>query len=330
MADLTPQEFTVHNPAAEDLCLDIYLVKRLNHYSRTLIQKLIKEGLVLVNGKKSKASYEICVDDKLEVRVPRIIESQTVPEDIPLDVIYEDEHLILVNKPPHFVVHPAAGHWEGTLVNALLFHCGVLPTTDDVYRPGIVHRLDKNTSGVILAAKTVKAHQELQEQFEARTVAKQYLAIVEGEPRFDSEWVEAPIGHDPRDREKMTVGGRDPRDAATFYETVERFRGYALVRAAPKTGRTHQIRVHLMHIGYPVLADSAYGKHESLFEWSLEGHARRPIDLPPTEPLIARQALHAHRLEFTHPATGERVAFSAPLAPDMEVVLAALRRWRSR
>ncbi|MBI3269632.1 MAG: RluA family pseudouridine synthase [Planctomycetes bacterium] len=329
MNDLRTVEYVVHNPAVEDYRLDVYLTKRLQLYSRTMVQKLIKDELVTVNGRKSKPAYELCVHDKIVVRVPRLVEAQTIPEDIPLDIVYEDDHIVVVNKPPHFVVHPAAGHWEGTLVNALLHHCGVLPQTDDIYRPGIVHRLDKNTSGIIVAAKTQGAHFRVTSQFEARTVKKEYIAIVEGEPRFDSDLVDGPIGHNPHDRERMMIGGLNPREAQTVYHAVERFRGFTLVRAEPKTGRTHQIRVHLAHVGHPVVADSLYGRRESLYDWELR-FSQKPADHPPEEPLIARHALHARWIAFAHPETGEPVEFAAPLPEDMTRLLEALRRHRAR
>lgn len=381
MQNLMRLDVVVRNPAVEGYRLDVYLTRRLQSYSRTLVQRLIKEGLVTVNNKRTKPGYALSHGDTIVLMLPRLIEPQMKPEAIPLDIIYEDDHVIAINKPPHFVVHPAAGHWRGTLVNALLHHCGILPQTDDVYRPGIIHRLDKDTSGVILAAKTAKAHFELASQFEERTVKKEYYAIVEGEPRFDSDVINVPIGRDPANHERMKAfpigrkrpiisvddldaGRRDAtirnrpssgkarsngrgnshdqvtREAITCYEVIERFRGFALIRVMPRTGRTHQIRVHLAHIGLPIVADSEYGRRDSLSWHELESGADRrnmPAESPGSTAeleaadkgiLISRQALHAHKLTCVHPMTGEEITFEAPLHEDMQRLLHALRQLR--
>ncbi len=327
MQNLRTVELDVRNGAVEDYRLDVYVTKRVPGYSRTLVQKLIKDGHVSVNGKAQRPSYEITVGDHIVVNVPKLIEPQMEPEDIPLDVVYEDDYLLAINKSPRFVVHPAAGHWDGTLVNALLHHCGVLAETDDIYRPGIVHRLDKDTSGVILAAKTIKAHGALTDQFENRTIEKEYRAIVWGETRFDSDVIDAPLGRDEHDREKMAVR-KNGKPASTFYKALERFAGYTYVACFPKTGRTHQIRVHLAHIGHPIVADSLYGGKDAVFSRDLcaEGDPAREE----TDPLICRQALHAFRICFTHPVGGAPLECSAPLPEDMESTLAALRKWKAR
>ncbi|MBI2919495.1 MAG: RluA family pseudouridine synthase [Planctomycetes bacterium] len=332
MSDLKVVEIEVHHRAVEDTRLDVYLVKRLHTYSRTLIAKLIKDGYVAVSGKRAKASYQIEVGDRIEVRLPRLIEPQMIPEKIPLDIVHEDEHMVVVNKPPHFVVHPAAGHWDGTLANALLAHVGHdLPQSDDdIYRPGIVHRLDQDTSGVIVCAKTATAHAFLSKQFQERLLQKEYLAIVEGEPRLDGDWIDAPIGRHPREREKMAVRkDGDAKEAQTRWEVLERWRGFALVKCYPKTGRTHQIRVHLAHIGHPIVADESYGRRETLYEWELE-HAAKPEGLGPQEPILARHALHAFALQVMHPATGVEMRFEAPMAADMALVVETLRKHRAR
>lgn len=330
MANLRTIQLEVRKPAVENYRLDVYITKRLGTtYSRTLLQKLIKQGLVTVNNKKAKPSYEITLGDVITINLPRLILPQMIAEDIPLDIIYEDDQVILINKPPHFVVHPAAGHWEGTLVNALLHHCKVLPETDDVYRPGIVHRLDKDTSGVILAAKTVTAHANLSAQFEERTIKKEYIAIVEGEVRFDSDVINKPIGRDPEDREKMCITAEESKSAETFYEVLERFKDFTLVKCHPKTGRTHQIRVHLQSIGHPIVADSDYGKRETIYEWQLYAKTK-PEGLDTAEPVLVRQALHAYSLCFEHPVTEQRMTFTAELPADMAKLVEYLRKYAKK
>ncbi len=324
---LTRHEFRIHKEATLQR-IDVYVHKRLPEYSRTLVQRLIKEELVTVNGHPTKPSYVINLGDAVVVDVPKLIEPHVVASDIPLDIVYEDDHLLAINKPPHFVVHPAAGHWDDTLVNALLHHCGVLPETDDVYKPGIVHRLDKDTSGIILAAKSLRAHGELTKMFQERTIEKEYRAVVEGEIRFDEDVIDKEIDRHKKDFEKMAVVKKgEGKPAVSVYRVLERFRGFSYVRVEPKTGRTHQIRVHLASIGHPCVADSSYGRRDALFLRDLEVEAdpRVPDSL---EPVICRQALHAFRIRFPHPITGADVEFSAPLAKDMELLLDLLRDHR--
>jgi 23S rRNA pseudouridine1911/1915/1917 synthase len=309
--------------------LDVYVHKRMPDYSRTLVQKLIKEGMVTVNGRPSKPSYEINLGDRIVCRLPKLIQPHVVPSDIPLEIVHEDEHLIAINKPPQFVVHPAAGHWDDTLVNALLHHCGVLPETDEVYKPGIVHRIDKDTSGIIIAAKTLRAHGELTRQFQERVVDKSYRAIVEGEPPFDEDLIDKDIARHRKDFEKMAVVRKGQgKTAQSFYRVLERFRGFSFVEVAPRTGRTHQIRVHMASIGHPCVADSTYGNRDALFLRDL-GAESDPRVPDPKEPVLMRQALHAYRISFTHPATGDTVEYSAPLARDMELALELLRAHRA-
>jgi len=337
---LEPFEITVYKANLEDYRLDIYLTKRLTHSygaSRTLVQRFIKEDLIKVNGKPTKASHMLHQGDRITLELPRIIPPQLKPESIPLDIIYEDDVMLAINKPPGMVVHPAAGHWEGTLVNALLGHCGVLPqarpplrqskqeTDNQIYRPGIVHRIDKNTSGVILAAKTVQAHTAITQQFAERTLAKEYLAIVEGKMQFDSDIINKPLGRHKKDREKIAVVKKGlGQEAISAYTVVERFKRFTLVSVSPKTGRTHQIRVHLASIGHPVVADSPYGKRKALYLSDITGGVSEDTQTP----ILARHALHAHKITLVHPTTQKEVSFSADLAPDMKRTLEVLREYR--
>ena len=310
--------------------LDIYIHKRKPEYSRTLVQKLIQDGLITVNGHKTKPAYVINMGDKITCDLPKLILPHVVASDIPLEIVHEDEHLIAINKPPQFVVHPAAGHWDDTLVNALLHHCGVLPETDEIYKPGIVHRIDKDTSGVIIAAKSLKAHGELTKQFQDRVVQKSYRAIVEGEVEFDEDIIDKDMDRSKHDFEKMAVVKKGTgKSAISYYRVLERFEGFTFVEVAPKTGRTHQIRVHMASIGHPCIADSAYGKRDALFLRDL-GATEDPLVPDPLQPILMRQALHAFTIQFTHPGTGMIVQYAAPLAQDLETVLTLLRKYKSK
>jgi 23S rRNA pseudouridine1911/1915/1917 synthase len=293
--------------------LDKYLADRVAELSRSAVQRLIERGQVTVNGELIRASYKVQAGDMVVVHLPSEEPRQLAAEAIPLVVIYEDEFLLAVDKPAGMVVHPAPGHPGGTLVNALLAHCPELASSGDG-RPGIVHRLDRDTSGLILAAKSEKIRRGLQRQFKERQVRKAYLALLDGHLRPAWGRIEAPIGRDPRHRQRMAVmpGGRE---AITEYHVLDQFSHqtgpaageYTLVEAEPMTGRTHQIRVHLASIGHAVVGDAVYGRRRA--------HLR-----------VSRQFLHARRLRFRHPATGRRMELEAPLPEDLAVILELLRR----
>jgi 23S rRNA pseudouridine1911/1915/1917 synthase len=315
--------------AADGTRLDLYLVGAFPGYSRSLFQRAIEAGTVQVNGQAVKASYRVRAGDRVRLWLPESPLATPEPEDIPLDVLYEDECLAVINKPANMVVHPARGNWRGTLVNALQFHFSRLSQANGEYRPGIVHRLDRDTSGVILIAKDELAHRDLSLQFEQRRVYKEYSAITQGVLDRDSDYIERAIGHHRNDRTKMAVFDEpdeeeDIKDACTFYEVVERFDGYTFCRCLPKTGRTHQIRVHLAWVGCPVLADKAYSGRDEL---RLSDLVR---DLPPEgdRVLMPRQALHARRLRFYHPRHQRMIEVEAPLPPEFQATLQALREHR--
>jgi 23S rRNA pseudouridine1911/1915/1917 synthase len=274
-----------------------------------------------VDGRRVKAAHRLRLGEKVSLTLPEIPREAPQPEDIPLDILYEDDWLAAINKPPGMVVHPAKGHWAGTLTSALQFHFDRLSGAGGPSRPGIVHRLDRDTSGVLVVAKTDRAHFALADQFEERTVEKEYFAIICGHPDRDRDLIDLPIGIHPYQREKMAIRRDHPsaRSAQTFYEVVERFDGFAAVRVLPKTGRTHQIRVHLNATGCPVLCDRHYGGRAQLTRGELRND---PSD---THILLGRQALHAARLALKHPETGQRLEFRASLPADIAEVLAELR-----
>jgi 23S rRNA pseudouridine1911/1915/1917 synthase len=326
------------SPDAAGQRLDRFLAQALPSFSRATIQRAIDAGHVRVDNSVAKSSLRlkaanVVILDQLDV--PR---EGPVPQAIALDLLYEDDSIVVVNKAAGMIVHPARGHWEGTLASALAHHFGPLSTRGGPTRPGIVHRLDRDTSGVIVVAKNDQAHDALAAQFKSRRVAKEYLAIVVGVPDRDQDIVDEPIGDHPTQREKKVIR-RDhvtSRAATTVVEVVERFAGYALVRARPKTGRTHQIRIHLMHLGFPVLCDRLYGGRGQLQITELELIPRDQIGQHTpsvganAEPLLSRHALHAHRLAFVHPTSGVPLQFEAPLPNDMTHTLEFLRRWRPK
>jgi len=305
--DLPAQEVSFSVEAGGER-LDRYLVAHLPDLSRAALQRLIEAGEVLVNGQPSRPAYKVRPGDLLVVRVPPPEPTELFPEPIPLDIVYEDADLIVVNKPAGLVVHPGAGNPRGTLVNALLYHCPTLNVGGAV-RPGIVHRLDKDTSGLLVVAKSDLAHQRLQQQFKRREVHKQYLALVYGALRTDRGYIQAPIGRHPVQRVKMAVIEKG-REARTRWTVRARYvdavgRPYTLLEVLLETGRTHQIRVHCAWLGHPLVGDALYGP-------------QRPA-LP-----APRQCLHAAALSLTHPITGTPLSFSAPLPEDFQNVLNSL------
>lgn len=316
---------------SEGMRLDRYLVLNFQEFSRSVLQDAIENGKITANGKTTKASYKVRHGDQLKIELPEPTHDLPVPEDIPLDVLYEDDFLALVNKPADMVVHPAKGNWSGTLVNALQFRFKDLSNANGTYRAGIVHRLDRDTSGVILIAKEENTHRELAAAFEQRKVFKEYLAVTSGEIDRDSDYIEGRIKHHPHDRVKMLVtydqNDLEAKDACSFYEVVERYRGHTLVKVQPRTGRTHQIRIHLGSIGCPVLADKTYGGRDHVMLSDLNGQD------PGSEGdyvVINRQALHAYHLRFQHPRTGKWIETEAPIPPDIQCLINELRRNRSK
>jgi 23S rRNA pseudouridine1911/1915/1917 synthase len=314
----------VVSPESAGLRLDVFLARMIPDQSRSFLARAIEKGAVRVDGVVARASVKLKAGSLVCLDVPEPPRAGPAAEEIPLDFLLLDDVMAAVNKPAGMVVHPAKGNWKGTLAGALRWHLeregAGLSSLGGPTRPGIVHRLDRDTSGVIVVARSEDAHHRLAKQFERRTVEKTYLAITQGQPSFDRDEISAPIGIHPYQREKMAVrqDHATSREAVTRYEVIERFRGAALVRVAPKTGRTHQIRVHLAHIGCPVLSDMLYSGR-SVIEPTLFG-------LPAGPPLLTRQALHAASLAIDHPASGERLQLAAPLPADMEGMLAALRQ----
>ncbi|MGO8750263.1 MAG: RluA family pseudouridine synthase [Thermoguttaceae bacterium] len=306
--------------------LDVFLAHHFPSNSRVHLRRVITAGGVRVGSQGGKPAYRLQVGQKVTAILPDIPREAPRPENIPLEILYEDSWLAVVNKPPGMVVHPARGHWSGTLASALAYHFGSqLSTAGGPTRPGIVHRLDRDTSGAILVAKSDLVHGKLAAQFAGRTIQKEYYALVAGAPRVDRDIINEPIGAHPQHREKMAIR-RDAsiaRAAETYYEVVERFDGFAALRIRPKTGRTHQIRVHLGHIGCPVLCDRQYGGRSQI----QRGEIRRDPNDPVV--LLDRQALHARRLRLIHPQSGQNLDVEAPLPADITGVLEELRKHRS-
>ena len=307
--------------------LDQYLVNVFGEYSRSTLKRVIDSGGVSVNGRTAKASYKVRHGDRIQVRPPEPEFGGPGPEDIPLDVLYEDDDLAVINKPAGMVVHPAKGNWSGTLVNALRHRFPQLSGLNGDYRAGIVHRLDRDTSGVILVAKEEQTHRDLALLFEHRKVFKEYLALTAGILDRDSDYIEGRIAHHKLDRVKMAIAGEedeDAKDACTYYEVLERFRGFSFCRCTPRTGRTHQIRVHLASVGCPILADKMYSGRDRLRLSDLAAG----VDEASDRVLLSRQGLHAHRLRLRHPRKGTMLEAEAPLPEEFHNTLEALRRHR--
>ena len=309
--------------------VDVALAGLFPEHSRSALQKAVKAGAVTLNGAPVKSGHRLKEGDVLIGTEPEAAAPTVPAEDLPLNVLYEDDALVVLNKAAGMIVHPGRGNPTGTLAAALQHRFDALSDTAGEHRPGIVHRLDRETSGVLVVAKENRTHAALSAQFAARTVKKEYAAIARGVPGFDSDWIETHVRVDPKLRERMQVcgAGGNARSARTFYEVAERFppkdgrgTGYTLFRLFPHTGRTHQLRVHLRYLGHPIVADNMYAGGKVLTEAEAHGATE-----PGGRALIRRQALHARRLEFDHPVTGERRAFEAPLPADMAAVLDALR-----
>ena len=276
--------------------IDRYLAEKDSGLSRSFIQKLLKDGQITVGDKAAKSNYKVRENDRIHLEIPDSSEPDIVPEDIPLDILYEDEDVLIVNKPKGMVVHPAAGHYQGTLVNAVMAHCGdSLSGINGVMRPGIVHRIDKDTTGSVIACKNDAAHKCIAEQLKEHSINRRYRAVCHGVLKEDEGVIDKPIGRHPTDRKKMAVNEKNGKRAVTHYRVLERFQDYTYIECVLETGRTHQIRVHMASIGHPLLGDTVYSNRKSPFS-SLEG-----------------QTLHAMTLGFQHPSSGEYVEVNAPL-----------------
>jgi len=297
--------------------LDVFLARCADSLSRSQVAKLLAAGRVLLNGKPPKAAVRLKAGDEVVLQLPSPAISEVLPEDIPLKIVYEDSFLLVIDKPPGLVVHPGAGNRQGTLVNALLHHCRDLSGIGGVLRPGIVHRLDKDTSGLMIVAKSDPVHRSLAAQFQARRVEKLYLALVYGDVRDDEGVVALPVGRHPVDRKKMSTRSRQGKNAVTRWRVRERYGVATLLAAAIDTGRTHQIRVHLTALGHPVVGDRVYGNPRKVNEITDQ-------DLRSRLKGMTRQALHACRLAFLHPAASRKLVFESPLPPDMGELVAFL------
>lgn len=291
---------------SEDERLDKWISETLEGLSRSFIQKCIKEDKVLVNGTPQKASYRLKTDDEIVFSIPEAAQPDITPEDIPLSILYEDDDLLVIDKPKNMVVHPAPGHYSGTIVNAVMYHCqNDLSGIGGVMRPGIVHRIDKDTTGSIIICKNDKAHLSIAAQLKEHSITRKYRAIVCGVIRDEEGSVDAPIGRDPQNRKRMAVNHKNGKSAVTHYRVLQRFKNYTYIECQLETGRTHQIRVHMTSIGHPLLGDTLYGTGRSPFH--LEG-----------------QTLHAMVIGFQHPSTGAYVEVTAPLPDYFEHLLKVL------
>lgn len=291
----------------QDLRIDRYLSEKMDNCSRSFVQKLLKDGKVSISGKSVKPSYKVQAGDVIEAKVPEPEELEILPEDIPLDILYEDEDVLIVNKPKGMVVHPSAGHYSHTLVNAVMFHCkDQLSGINGVLRPGIVHRIDMDTTGALVICKNDASHQKLAEQLAVHAITRKYRALVHGNLKEDTGTVTGAIGRHPTDRKKMAINERNGKPAVTHYRVLQRFGNYTYIECELETGRTHQIRVHMASIGHPLVGDAVYGPKKCPFS-KLQG-----------------QTLHAMVLGFTHPSTGEYLEVTAPLPEYFEKLLSEL------
>lgn len=289
------------------LRIDKFIAGRMDELSRSHIQKLVKDQKAAVNGLPVKQNYKLSKDELVTLEIPDNEEPDILPEDIPLDILYEDQDILIVNKPKGMVVHPAAGHYSGTLVNALMFHCkDSLSGINGVLRPGIVHRIDKDTTGSLLICKNDNAHQKLAEQLKDHSITRVYHAVVHGRIKEDSGTVDAPIGRHPSDRKKMAVNYKNGKEAVTHYEVLQRFEKYTYIKCRLETGRTHQIRVHMASLHHPLLGDEVYGPAKCPFKG------------------LTGQTLHAKVLGIIHPSTGEYLETDAPLPEYFEKLLKQL------
>jgi len=296
--------------------LDLYIASRISDCSRSMATTLIRNGKIRVRGVVKKPGYRVKTGDKICGCIPPPSPISFKPEPIPIEILYEDDDIVVINKQPGLVIHPAPGHYSGTLVNALLYHCPGLNGIGGVTRPGIVHRLDKDTSGALVVAKNDRAHVHLSKQFKSRRIIKKYLALVHGKMESDSGSVSLPIGRHPVDRKKMSVNSKKSRVAETTWQVRERFESASLIEVDLKTGRTHQIRVHCAAIKHPVFGDKVYGPRKVRKE-NTDGNGFFKS--------VPRQMLHAWRLGLTHPVTEAMVSFEAPIPSDMQAVITALR-----
>lgn len=319
-----------------DRRIDKYLKHRFPDFSRTLIQHLIREQAVKVNDKPVKCSYRLDPGDRVDVLLPPAPTNEIKPENIPLDVIYEDDYMLAINKQANLIIHPARGNKGGTLVNGLVYYSNSLSTVNGQFRPGIVHRLDRNTTGVLVIAKTDTAHWRLAHQFEYRQTRKEYLAIVHGTMELDADVVDMPLGRHPMAREKYAIRPESGKSAVTTYQVIKQYRGYALVLLQPKTGRTHQLRVHMSYIKHPIVGDIMYGgKTMTLRQLAnlKPLDETLPVDKQTGDPgwddeVVMRPMLHAHRLHIRHPVSGAEMTFEAPLPKDFQQLIALLDHYR--
>jgi 23S rRNA pseudouridine1911/1915/1917 synthase len=323
--EIQKTEYLLEVPEGQntDIRLDKYITSFIQNATRNKVQKAIKDGFVLVNGKLEKSSYIMQPGDKIEITLPKPPPEKARPEKIDLDIVYEDDHLLVVNKPPDMVVHPAYGNWTGTLVNGLLYYTGSnLSSADqETLRPGIVHRLDKDTSGLLVVAKNDVAHQKLAKQFAQKKVQRTYWAIVWGDPP-DEETIESYVGHSPRDRKIMTVLKKGGKRAVTHFKKIEAFDHLALLEIQLETGRTHQIRVHMKHSGYYVFGDTTYGGDSVRYG---PNTGSRKTMFKNLFSVMKRQALHAKTLGFIHPDTEKFIEFDSNLPADFNFVLGKIR-----